>query len=473
MHNKAELVEALLAAGADPSIESEDGQSALAIAKEKQNAEIIDMLERDMNRFKPLPCFLDLPAGVNVHIGKFLPLPLPRHRDYDETEQNQLMNFCVVLGPKLSKVLRQEYLQHNLEYLKYIYRRARLLSYILEDDYHDYPKSVMRQTLLILNAALREWMHLNEWWKDAARSALRHNFDSITEASQRYPPLLFKRLHITACDESPEKPPGYIRLDMCIRYLKGGEYAIGRHTNGSFFRGYTRQLIQEDFAKIFFNPALVTALGVLELLQFQMEELKLDMNEIEARGISDVGLFQMEELDNMIQARGIVDVGLGLGNCPLLFHALFQPNRSLFHFLVSHEDLVVNPRPHEAQSSLLHRLPWCFNEYYLDDWFVDLERVERILEKAKDEDFESHNSGGNTPLDELCETFRRSKALDARLIELAKLYLSHGTRVTNKALWEMEECRRWIHEDVREEKEIEVAERQLKEMADLLNQNKE
>lgn len=76
-----------------------------------------------------------------------------------------------------------------------------------------------------------------------------------------------------------------------------------------------------------------------------MEELKLDVNMIEARGIVDVGLFQMEELDT-IEARGIVDVGLGLGNCPLLFHALFQPNGSLFDYLVSHEELVVNPPPH-------------------------------------------------------------------------------------------------------------------------------
>lgn len=58
-------------------------------------------------------------------------------------------------------------------------------------------------------------------------------------------------------------------LICALDTLKDKEYSIHRDTKESLFSGNALQLIQRDFAEIFFNPALATALGVLELLQFK------------------------------------------------------------------------------------------------------------------------------------------------------------------------------------------------------------
>ena len=74
------------------------------------------------------------------------------------------------------------------------------------------------------------------------------------------------------------------------------------------------------FAFFFFNPVLSINIGLLDLLRFQLEEVKLDVNE-----------------QNWIGPR-IGDVRL-----PPIFHGMVQPDKSIFEYLLSFDGVLLNP----------------------------------------------------------------------------------------------------------------------------------
>ena len=286
------------------------------------------------------------------------------------------------------------------------------------------------------------------------RAFQKAGIDSSTESSHQYPPSVFKLFEVKTLKDYDKIPSGYYRLDLWVQNIKGEEYSLGPDINDFFISCKKLQLIHAGFAELFLTPAIATALGLSDLLRFQVQELKLDVNTRWILGIID------DILDDAFPS--------------LLLHALYEPDGSALEFLLSQEDLIITPlKSNVDRGNLFHWIPCLCDEEWVGDWYVDMLRVERILQKSKDVDLRVQDTNENTPLDNVCSIFGRSLALNARLIELAKLYLSHGARVTNKALWEIEECRKSIYNCLKEEKEIGLAERQLKQMSDVLNQNNE
>ena len=217
-------------------------------------------------------------------------------------------------------------------------------------------------------------------------------------------------------------------------------------------------LTVQAFTKIFFNPALSIDLGLMDLLKFQIEELKLDVN-----SKSFTALFEKLLGDNEW--------------IPLLFHAFLQPDSSFFDFLCSQEELDVNPVVYE-DDCLLHWLSAPLKASCMDEWDWDMRRVERILRRVSDTN--ARDNEGNTPLDSTCLAFSERNGTCPHLIDLAMVYLSHGIKTSGYRLYEMKALQKsvrdnnfGIREKLKKEGTLEFAELHINQLLYLITESLE
>ena len=304
-------------------------------------------------------------------------------------------------------------------------------------------------------------MSENEWWRDAAKLDAAYHGKNAAGAG----PVISKTVVLKAFTTEEEREEfkedsiamspmfssGHVQLTFFplsgqVFSHDGGppdsDYSIVTSVNGvpytSFEQGISLlleegpekrlQMVLSVFAEIFFNPALSIDLGLLDLLRFQIEELKLDVNIQECAGI----LFR-EDPEREGWSRSL----FAMEGRSLLFHALAQPDQRLFDYLLSLQGIEANPvLEHSIKgqdirdfgTTLLHEIP-SFAGYSLLDEEIDLiSRLRRILER-EDVDVNCRDEYENiTPLEELCE-FWPDVVLRPRLVyDVARLYLSMGAR---------------------------------------------
>jgi hypothetical protein len=179
------------------------------------------------------------------------------------------------------------------------------------------------------------------------------------------------------------------------------------------------KMIHFVFAEIFFNPALSIDLGLFDVLKFQIEELKLDVNYQLFAGI----LFRQEHgerYEAYFEGRS------------LLFHALAQPDERLFDYLLSLQGIEANPVLEHAINgqhirdvgfTLLHEMSLLANYALLDEKIDLVSRVRRILEQ-EEVDVNCRDDVDATPLQKLCEFWVDYVRRPRLRYDLARLYLS-------------------------------------------------
>ena len=323
------------------------------------------------------PDFLDLPTGVIAQVGKFFNVGTHQGR-------NSMINFCIVVGPKKAKVVRQEYLENNLDYLMFILRCEEDLALFIEYGIEDNDLNVAKTEARIsgLHASIQQWMRLNSWWKDAALRAFDSESASSNGACKSDPPSLLEIIEV--------RKGTHFRLDptcnTIVMDVDGIRGRMAKETSKMQHQNYegkdeveTVRLMHKGFYKIFFNPALSIDLGLMDLLKFQIEELKLDVNSKSFAALFEKLLGDQEWI-------------------PLLFHAFLQPDSSFFDFLWSQEELDVNPVVSE-NDGLLHWFSEPLRASCMDEWDWDMRRAERILQKVPDTN--ARDNEGHTPLDSI------------------------------------------------------------------------
>ena len=370
------------------------------------------------------PDFLDLPTGVFAQVGKFFDVGTHRGR-------NSMMNFCIVVGPKKAKVVRQEYLENNLDYLMFILRCEENLALDIEYGIEDNDLNVAKTETRISNlrSSIQEWMRWNMWWKEAALRAFDSESASSIRVCKSGRPSLLEIIEVRKGTHFRFDPTcNTIVMDIDgIRGKAAEETSKVQHRN---YQGNdemeTIQLMHKGFYKIFFNPALSVDLGLMDLLKFQMEELNLDVN-----SKSFTALF--ERL-----------LGADQEWIPLLFHAFLQPDSSFFDFLWSQEELDVNPVVYE-NDGLLHWLSEPLRASCMDEWDWDMRRAERILQKVPDTN--ARDNEGHTPLDSIVVVFSERNGTCPHLVDLAMLYLSYGAKASGYRLYDMKALEKSIRDN--------------------------
>lgn len=172
----------------------------------------------------------------------------------------------------------------------------------------------------------------------------------------------------------------------------------------------------------------MTDLGHFDLLNFQIKELGIDTNKGRGGGILAKSIeASAEETTSSGRDKFIVR-----GNS-LLYHAFFQPDDRFLTFVLFQTNYVSNSSSFEK---LFHKLPVLLSGKWKRQ--QNLDKVELLLQ-TKDIDLNTLNKKKQTPLDVVCHTFRRAGTAETIdfMHRLAKLYLSHGAKVTEKALEEM------------------------------------
>lgn len=438
------------------------------------------------------PCVLDLPPRVIATVGTFLStrkLPPPIFvesvgsvlRKYGMSAD--LMALCIVFGSKVARTVRKVYLEHNMNYLKEIRDlaiavRAEAQKENRSDEYKSIlcgnPKA-LQICLEKIRVRLEAWMSENEWWKDAAKLDPAYHEDNAAKAGT--PALaIFKTVMLKNIAEeergefldwtialSPIFSSGHVDLqyytvdgDIDIHFYtlssdsfpsdSDNKYSCVASVNGtphSSVEQVKNLLLEEDlldkrlqvvhsvFAEIFFNPALIIDLGLLELLKFQIEELQLDVNYQGWDGI----LFRYEDHEQEpLEGRS------------LLFHALAQPDQRIFDYLLSLKGLKANPILEQdiegyvirrSGSTLLHDMPRFASYPLLDEGQDLILRLRRILEREEvDVNCQlncQHGINVETPLEGLCDMWADLGRKPRLQYDLARLYLSFGAGAIEQA----------------------------------------
>ena len=465
-----------------------------------KRAELMPPPPKPTASFDAPPCVLDIPPGVIANVGTFLSNET-RYREVDPTEALEsagtsleiisadLMTLCVVFGSKVARTVRKVYLEYNMDYLEDIRDLANDVAMDgADEDYDENPKA-FRKWLPKIRARLEAWMSENEWWRDAAKLDPAYHEDNAAEAGV---PVIFKTIVLTDFETehdqetlalkyieisssgqvefSPELP---LSPDSAPRDVN---YSIVISVNGAFYTSFEEgkslllredssdkrlQVVNSAFAEMFLNPALIIDLGLLDVLKFQMEELKLDVNYQHTVGIYFRGVLSWDGTG-------------GFQGRSLLFHALAQPDQRLFDYLLSLQGIEANPvlkhslrgqDIREFGATLLHEIP-SFADYPLLDEEIDLiSRLRRVLER-EDVDVNCRGERESTPLEELCEfwadRFRRPRLQ----CDLARLYLSVGAGELERAKESLEDF--LLNHELRND-----AEEYCRKLIDLLNEAEE
>ena len=420
------------------------------------------------------PCVLDLPPGVIAAVGTFLSTRkigvghvTSILRKYGLT--GDLMALCVVFGPRVARTVRKVYLEYNMDYLEEIHLLANAVKHEVksenrsDDDKRTFgikpifegnPKA-LQKCLVKIRARLEAWMSENEWWKDAAKLDPAYHEDNAVEAGR---PAIFKTVMLKNIAEEERKEfvenavtmsPIFTSGHVDLQYYTGdgdvdmpfytlsfarfpsdsdNNFSAVASVNGTPHTSFLQvqdllleegpdkclKVVHKVFAEIFFNAALIIDLGLLELLKFQIEELKIDVNYQECAGI----LFRYTDFQ-----------GEPLEGKSLLFHALAQPDQRLFDYLLSLQTIEVNPVLDQSMEgydhlgwdfTFLHEIPRCAN-YPLFDEEIDLiSRIRRILERDE-VDVDCRDNSGDTPLEQLCDIW-------VELVWRPRLHFARGSR---------------------------------------------
>ena len=183
--------------------------------------------------------------------------------------------------------------------------------------------------------------------------------------------------------------------------------------------GKTLRLMSFQFSCLFLNPAFMIDIGLLVILKFQIEELGLDVNSQEYAG----AFFRGADDDYDFQE--------GL---PLLLHALVQPDRELFDYILSREDIKANPIMirgvfgddiSRLSTTLLHSLAvFVRNDYFREG--LDLLRIQKITER--EEVYIDTDNGHGTPVEVLCTNFAKEPQKADH--DIAQFLLRTGAKVS-------------------------------------------
>ena len=386
------------------------------------------------------PGLLDLPAGVVAKVAQFLPII---GRQLDSTDCS-LMSLSLVSGRQISQIIRQEYLRNNLDYLNYFLmvhvqmfqeEKLRKLSASTREEILD--------SLVLMKEASEQWMEMNEWWKDASRDAV--TVGQGVEIVTNHPPIC-KTIVLPdfandrerqQFDEAISFGPSAM-VDICTEEAPIGEiYTVILAVDGVVLKGMdddqvaelllkegskSLRVLHSDFATTFFSPNMAIDLGLLEVLKYQIEELKPDVNCQDYCGL----FFDAPSFENPINRR-----------MPLILHALVQPDRQFLAYLLSVESFEVNPLMErdldgidilEKEHTLFHELSQIVLHKSLPGE-IDLDQIDFILDQ-KAVNLEVQNARRLSPLEVLCAASNRK----ARELDLAKIFLSHGAEITDFAL---------------------------------------
>jgi len=387
------------------------------------------------------PCLLDLPAGVIATVGKFMDT---------RTRPADLMAICIVFGSDVARTVRKSYLENNLHYLEEISDFANNVAMGAANGHFDRRPSDYQTGVVKIRTRLQEWMSENGWWKCAAK--LMHHERS---AESGFPglPVIFKTMELkVATEEERDKleteyltisPSGHADL---YDYQPSSEstpfdidYSIVHSVNGTVCTSFeqakhlileegsdkTLQMTHHAFAEIFFNPAVIIDLGLLNVLKYQIEEMKVDVNYQNFAGLIFRG---PKHIENFCEGM------------PLIMHALVQTDDRILQYLLSVEASVNPTLQHsfsggqisDLQVTLLHQVP-TLASYPLLTQDIDLmQRLRCILEHGKI-DVNPRAANGSTPLEVLCHLSKFSR----RNYDFARLLLSFGAEVTEGALSEL------------------------------------
>ena len=403
------------------------------------------------------PGLLDLPAGVVAKVAQSIDIMAANDEKIFEG-QRALMALCVVFGSKVARVIRREYLRGNLVYLNYWWRVYRQCVGTKGADGPERKKGFVTIPLFF-KVALEQWMEENDWWKDACKDAIlfaaqgeeiSNNYPTIckTVACQGFEDNLLKGKVEDDEDEDEMVLPDIIQFGACakvdlISHSERGELeqdhtivlAVngidlksltlldeieellvkeGRGTLRVIFNPSTLRVISNDFANIFFNPALTIDLGLFDLLKFQIEYLKLSVN-----------------------CGAYIGATFGSKMFPLIVHALVNPDARFLKYVLSIEGVEANPI---LQHTLRGRSLYGFNNTLLHECSdfvrlgalptnVSLSRIEMVL-LSKDIDVNVENEEGLTPLGVLCLDKCAENTSDKGDVGLAKLSLSRGAKLS-------------------------------------------
>ena len=387
------------------------------------------------------PSLLDLPAGVVANIGKYLRIAESAGDD-DYDGPGDLMALSIVFGSAVAAVIRYEYLHNNLAFLSFIYGDVSDFADTIdayEVDYSDF-------TRLLSNtrASLEQWMEANDWWKEACRDFAFFRNGCEKRVTSVYPPIykIIQLEEIINGDEEERDFQRSIKRGMAHNYgsyyddddddgLLGDDYTI-LSINGTDIKDMKQVEVEAMLSKdgdkrlcvmhgyfdlIFLNPAFIIDLGILDVLQFQVEELKLDLTCQEY-----LGIFLQRPADFH-------------ESMPLVVHSLLQPDKDIFLYLISVENFEANPVMKRApllRRTLLHMLPDIVNH----DTFIrnlDLDKVELILQKDE-VDVDSLDLDGRSPLERLCEYCTDNYDYTSLAYNVAQLYLTFGANVSRTLL---------------------------------------
>jgi len=358
-----------------------------------------------------------------------------------------------------------------MEYLEEISDLADAMAMVAADEHiraNDENAKKFRKVLPMIRVRLEEWMSENEWWKDAAKLDSAYHEDNATDAGV---PIIFKTVVLKDYATEEERnefgsdvialsPSGHADLlhyqpppDSCP-FDKN--FSIVTSVNGTPYPSFEQvknilleegsdkrmQMVHSVFAEIFLNPAFIIDLGLLDVLKFQIEELKLDVNYQCCAGI----LFRVNQ-ENELQDEledGLEDeLHEGM---PLLAHALVQPDQRLLDYLLSLKRIEANPLlDHSLNGSdvrdwewtLLHDLPLLASYRFLHEGIDLMSRIRRILER-EEVDVNCHNHHDETPLEEVCDFLWVTAP--RMHYSLARLFLCFGAQVTEQALSHLHEA---------------------------------
>ena len=278
----------------------------------------------------------NLPPGIFGKIGNYI--GLINNDDGHTKTDNTLFSLCMAVGPDIASYIRKAYLENSLSYLEYLE----------ETLVRDGGRCLSEEECALAGENLLQWMQYNPWWRDACRSPTTFN----QKEQGGKVPTICKQISIKSfgsvengeqfLDSLIQSASGHIAipLELCkhariekpldekynvVMSVNGNSYSV---SNMSEFddeilapdREKEIYVMHRSFELLFFNPVLSINLGLLDLLRFLLEELKLNVNFQEWRG----------------PRLGDVEV-------PLIFHSMIQPDEKIFEYLLSFDDINLNP----------------------------------------------------------------------------------------------------------------------------------
>lgn len=362
--------------------------------------------------------------------------------DDDYNGPGDLMSLSIVFGTAVAAVIRYEFLHNNLDFLRFIYGDVSDFAEAIDE--YNLTYSDFSNTLSNVRASLEQWMAANDWWKEACRDFAFYRSGSETSVTPEYPPI-YKIIQLEEIIEDGEERVDFKRsIKRGLAHNYGSYYdddeddgPLGDHftivsVDGTDIKEMKNVEVARMFSKngdkqlcvmhgyfelIFLNPAFIIDLGILDVLQFQVEELKLDLTCQEYLGIFLQRPTEFHE------------------SMPLVVHALLQPDKDIFLYLLSVDNFEANPVMERAplqRRTLLHMLA----EIVSHDTFVrnlDFDKVEIILQKDG-VDVNSLDDQERSPLDHMCGFCTLNFDYASVTYRLLKLYLTFGANVSRHAL---------------------------------------